>query len=547
MKINKIQRSIAPRYTIKNNAQNPIRIDGTNFAFKGIDAYNSTGFAAKDSISSSISQVFKTDRMVLGEIGINSVQEKSPLFKKYMGKQTGEVFTQNDFNSNINNDPYRLRAENAERSFILINDYLSNTSNSNYGKMLDLLGDLSEAIYNNDKTGVTRSWGAVIQTIKPYWQNVYSPRVLQQENQKENTLHKFLGSSFAQKSNNLALVDEVFNSEAYSLDEKYFLVEKLSEPHGYDLCNFLISQPPSNTIRKQIIENVMMAEEFADENYSELKELFANDISKGDTSSAVINQQVQNRPLIDLIIRQTQAASEIGFMEMPDKVNYLKDLPRKDLITLLENCRKDWILTKSIEAYETETLKYDLSTRFDEVTLSIVAKATETMGAINQGTDKILGQGAKIENMQIGTLETMVANDKNLRAQLNAMSQQSVAIFKLLSENTMEARVFQAQIMKGLDYIAREMPHKSKEVREARTLLQKLKDGIINPGNLVPLAITAGTIPKLISVWKATEAGAAAGTLVGGPVGTVIGAAAGALVVPLAIFTTNLIRSFSHD
>lgn len=473
--------------------QKLIRQENTTFRGGYINNPQDINLSSRSTMAEEISRIFEIDRRVLEEIYDDDFQEgknvdKPKLFAKNLAVSTNDAFSQRDFDANINNDPYRLRKENTLFTFALIENYMKDTDNEGYEKMMDLLDTLSEGIYVNDNKKVSESWGSIIQMLREYWADIYLPRALKTNESNQNTIQAFIDSPFAKKPNNADLIDQIFKSEAYSPEEKLFLIQKMSQPHGYDLCKFLISRPPNDSLRKQIIDNIILSEKIADENYTQIKEVFTNDVQKGDMSSELLNIKVHGRSLVDLVIEKTPAVSELNFMEFPEKIDYLKRLPKEELLSLLEANKKDWVLDKSIEAYENETLKYDINSRFDDIVSRITIDTGEGKINIadiaNQGFNDMFKKEATLETLERQALEAAQKHDKDTKAQFRMMSQELDAIYKLLSENTKEAKAFQIQVSAALDKLIKQQPAKKKEIEQTRSTLQKIKDGILGVNNL---------------------------------------------------------------
>ena len=285
-----------------------------------------------------------------------------------------------------------------------------------------MLDNLSEGIYEDNQDEIESSWVAIFDTARNYYCNDYLPKKTQETNEKMQKLQHFLDSAFAKKSNNLDIIDEIFNSKDYSLEQKIFLINKLAQPHGYDLCKFLTSQPPNNTVRKQIIDNIADSEKFADENFDEFKNLFTSTLHSDNSELQILQKTILANPVIDLILKHTPASFDLNFMDFEQKVDYLRQLPKEEVLKLLEKVRQDWVLDSSINAYETETIKYDLNSRFNDVLSNITVDVDghkEGIIDIANNTARLISlYGEKIENMQLQTINKITQDDKMLAAEL---------------------------------------------------------------------------------------------------------------------------------
>lgn len=478
--------------------------------------------SAKDYLKSLISDIFKADRLALCEICDSQQSEydeniRGKLFKKYISNfptpsfydiSDNNTLTEKTFDLNTSADIYKLNARNFAFTFYVIQDYLANSKESEYEYILDLLDNLSEGIYEDNQDEIESSWVAIFDTARNYYCNDYLPKKTQETNEKMQKLQHFLDSAFAKKSNNLDIIDEIFNSKDYSLEQKIFLINKLAQPHGYDLCKFLTSQPPNNTVRKQIIDNIADSEKFADENFDEFKNLFTSTLHSDNSELQILQKTILANPVIDLILKHTPASFDLNFMDFEQKVDYLRQLPKEEVLKLLEKVRQDWVLDSSINAYETETIKYDLNSRFNDVLSNITVDVDghkEGIIDIANNTARLISlYGEKIENMQLQTINKITQDDKMLAAELKALSKQLFAVYSLLSSNTQQAKEFQAQIMSELDKIEKKFPQKKQEIKKARSMLEKIKAGLLDPSNITPGLFALSNFARAGSIMMST-------------------------------------------
>lgn len=476
----------------------------------------------KECLKGLISNIFKADRLALCEIydlGQNADDEniRAKLFKKYLSSiydssssndLCNEKLTDETFDLNVSADINKLNTKNIIFVFSLIQDYLSSSNNDEYEQMLGLLDGLSEGIYEDNQEKTESLWTAIFDTTKNYYHKIYLPRKMQETNEKTQKLQHFLNSAFAKKSNNFDIIDEIFNSKNYSLEQKIFLINKLAQPHGYDLCKFLTSQPPNNTLRKQIIDNIADSEKFADENFGEFKNRFVSALRSDNPELQILQKTILANPVIDLILKHTPANFDLNFMDFEQKVDYLRQLPKEEVLKLLEKVRQDWVLDSSINAYETETIKYDLNSRFNDVLSNITVDVDghkEGIIDIANNTARLISlYGEKIENMQLQTINKITQDDKMLAAELKALSKQLFAVYSLLSSNTQQAKEFQAQIMSELDKIEKKFPQKKQEIKKARSMLEKIKAGLLDPSNITPGLFALSNFARAGSIMMST-------------------------------------------
>lgn len=476
----------------------------------------------KECLKGLISDIFKADRLALCEIydsGQNADDEniRAKLFKKYLdnisnssvfGNLGNENLMDDTFDLNVSADINKLNAKNIIFVFSLIQDCLSNSNNDEYEQMLGLLDRLSECIYEDNQEKTESLWAVIFDITKNYYHKNYLPKKTQETNKNTQKLQHFLNSAFAKKSNNFDIIDEIFNSKDYSLKQKIFLIDKLAQPHGYDLCKFLISQPPNNTVRKQIIDNIADSEKFADENFDEFKNRFVSALHSDNPELQILQKTILGNPVIDSVLKNTPASFDLNFMEFEQKVDYLRQLPEEEVLKLLEENRQDWILDSSIEAYETETIKYDLNSRFNDVLSNITVDVDghkESIIDIANNTARLISlHSEKMENMQLQTINKITQDDKMLAAELKALSKQLFALYSLLGSNTQQAKEFQAQIMREFDVIEKKFPQKKQDIKKARSTLEKIKAGLINPSNITPGLLSLSHFARAGSIMIST-------------------------------------------
>ena len=109
-----------------------------------------------------------------------------------------------------------------------------------------------------------------------------------------------------------------------------------------------------------------------------------------------------------------------------------------------------------------------------------------------------------MKNMQLQAINKITQDDKMLAAELKALSKQLFALYSLLSSNTQQAREFQAQIMREFDTIEKKFPQKKQDIKKARSTLEKIKAGLIDPGNITPSLFALSNFAKAGSIMMST-------------------------------------------
>ena len=238
------------------------------------------------------------------------------------------------------------------------------------------------------------------------------------------------------------------------------------------------------------------------------KNLFTSTLHSDNSELQILQKTILANPVIDLILKHTPASFDLNFMDFEQKIDYLKQLPKEELLKLLEEVRQDWVLYSSINAYETETIKYDLNSRFNDVLSNITVDVDghkESIIDIANNTARLISlYGEKIENMQLQTINKITQDDKMLAAELKALSKQLFAVYSLLSSNTQQAKEFQAQVMCELDKIEKKFPQKKQEIKKARSMLEKIKAGLLDPSNITPGLFALSNFARAGSIMMST-------------------------------------------
>lgn len=380
----------------------------------------------------------------------NENYQKLPIHKVY----TKDI----DFRSNI----LSLNQEKIHSIFIIINDYINNSSKKEYSEIYKYLDEFADGVYSQNETIITNSYNKIINIIKPFYDNNHKIR----EIQESKLIKDFENSEIYKNLNRNFNLDLLFKTDILSNEEKIFLISKKDKNYGIDLYKFLIDNPTNNKIRKQIINNLILAENADKQAFKIMKKIFISDINSGNTKNITPK-------LLDSVINQTDRNS-LNFISNEDKIEYLKQFPDEELNFLLENIKEDWLKKRAEEAFEFEANKYDIDSRVNNLTKDITIKIDNTKIDLSN----IIKELTENLSQKINTSEKSIANllgrhDSNMVRQIYNQNRQMEKITEILCSNTQESREIKKQISLVLDKIEQNSPDKKKEVDMCRVGLRK--------------------------------------------------------------------------
>lgn len=456
----------------------------------------------------------------------------SPEINEYKAQKLYEM------NKGILDKPLYMKKENIQSVFKLINHYLEHSDKTDYLSMYSNLDALSEGIYDGDDIKTEEAWKDITGIIKKYYEETVLKEKIDIKSGELKTVNNFMNSRDYKVQNNLFGIDIIFKSDNYTDKEKAFLVKEFQKPYAKDIFRFITEKPANDKLRKQIISNLMLSKTVEEENFQELKEYFIQNLNnKTYTSlfenniSAKLNGSTQK--IIDRVIEDTPMAAKIHLMSDKDKVEFLHRIPEEEIRLILDKLHDDWTYTKAKEAYETETEKYDISILFSDVMKNITT--TDENGktinlfdfakTLNSQLDKIDKKqnkmSSKLDDIQQNTDEQF----DNTNAILEKLSEQ-VYINRKLSQD------MYILMMKELDKIETKIPQQKNEVKEAKSTLMKIRDGVGNFGTLYQGYLAYGSFSALLNTLSVS----------GEP-----SLMAAGLLLKASLFTWGAIRSYRQN
>ncbi len=358
-------------------------------------------------------------------------------------------------------NPLYLTKDEIKTIFTVIDDYLNNASKNDFNNMYENLDSLADGIASNKPEDIKASYKSIIDTIEPFYKENY-----QTNSDKIRIINEFKNSNNYKYFNENFNLGLLFDTDVLSNDEKLFLINKSNQSYAADLYKFLIDNPTSNKNRKQIISNLMLAEQADKETFRIMKNLFIKSVNKGDMDAF-------DDKLIDSVIIQTAQSDKLNFMSKEDKVHYLQNFPDEELNVLLENLKESWLVKRAKDAFEFEADKYDINNRFDKLTDDITIQLdgmkinlTETITQLVDGLSTKVDENSSL----LGSL--LVQHDSNMKRSFRNQNKQLEQITKVLYSNTEDSKVLQKQISLVLDKIEAYNPNKRGQVSETRQLLR---------------------------------------------------------------------------
>lgn len=379
-------------------------------------------------------------------------------------------------------NPTHLTKDEIKSVFTVVNDYLNNASKNDFNIMYQNLDKLADSIALNKHEDMLSSYKSVVDIIRPFYKENY-----QSDSDKLKIIDEFKNSSKYKVFNKNYNLDLLFDTDVLSNDEKIFLISKNTQAYSLDLYKFLVDNPTSNKTRKQIINNLMLAEQADKEAFRIMKNLFIKSVNKGDMSAF-------EDKLLDSVIIQTKQSDKLNLMSKEDKVHYLQKFPDEELNVLLENLEDSWLLNRAKEAFEIEADKYDINNRFDKLTDDITVQLdgmkinlTETITQLVDGLSTKVDENVSL----LGTL--IVQHDKNMKRSFMNQNKQLEQITKVLYSNSEESKALQKQISLVLDKIEAYNPEKRAQVSETRQLL-RIGSGLAMLGiSIARICMSGGT------------------------------------------------------
>ena len=410
----------------------------------------------------------------------------------------------NSFLSSFKENPLFMAKPAIQQVFGILNLELDNVNKNEYDFIYKNLDDLSEALYTNDAELLLNSWSNIRKSTIDFYKNSYLKEICKEKDEKIERLNNFLNSSnykILNSNNKLAILFEYRGSGELTLSEKVFLIDKYHQAeqdrksYGIDMLDFLANSPANNKIRKQIVKNLIESQEFANENFTEIKKLFVKDIEYKEYNSNLFDTKINNENIVDAVLKNIDES----LIDLPqkNKVDYLSEIAEEDIVKILEKLRTQWLKDKFIESLNFESDKYDMSKQTDLLISALTVNHNGKNIPINEFLDDaiktIYGANADLKKISENIFEYEKANNKNLaglfiknKEQYDAIMSQLQSVITTLSKNNASSEAYFLKISKELDRLEMNCPWLKPQVKDTRSTLEKLKDGIWNKHNVIP-------------------------------------------------------------
>lgn len=436
----------------------------------------------------------------------NKMSETSS--KQKDGSHLNDLYIQkrlNDFTLLFRENPLFIPKDKIKIIFDVIDNQLDTVNKQKYNEIYENLNNLSEALYTKDKALMTDSWKSIKDSTVDFYKNEYLKAVFDDKNSKVQKLENFVNSPTYQilnQNNKLVLLFEYRGSGELTLSEKTFLIEKLNQAnndkksYGMDMLDFLVNKPANNKIRKQIVKNLVESQEFANDNFNDLKRIFVEDINRKNHDSNIFQQTINRMNIVDLVLEDMNI--EHMFMSEKNKVDYLSTIADEDIAKSLEKLRKSWLEEKFVQTLNFESDKYDMSKQTDMLISALTVNHNGENIPINEFLEDmfktVYGKNADLKQISDNILEFEKANNKNLqglfiqnKSQYDAVMSQLESVIKTLAKNNASSEAYLMKISKELDRLEMNCPWLKPQVKDTRSTLAKIKDGLFNPSSVMSM------------------------------------------------------------
>lgn len=198
--------------------------------------------------------------------------------------------------------------------------------------------------------------------------------------------------------------------------------------------------------------------------------------------------------IVDLVLEDMNI--EHIFMSEKNKIDYLSTIADEEIEKSLEKLRKSWLEEKFIQSINFESDKYDMSKQTDVLLSALTVKHNGENIPINEFLNDmfktVYGQNFDLKQISENILEFEKANNKNLqglfiqsKSQYDAVMSQLESVIKTLAMNNAGSEAYFMKISKELDKLEMNCPWLKPQVKDTRSTLAKIKDGVINPRTLM--------------------------------------------------------------
>ena len=437
---------------------------------------------------------------------INKMQVETSEDNALTGEYLDTEFAQKrlkSFLSLFKENPLFMTNSAIQQVFGILNLELDNVNKNEYDFIYKNLDDLSEALYTNDTELLLNSWSNIRKSTIDFYKNSYLKEICKEKDEKIERLNNFLNSSnykILNSNNKLAILFEYRGSGELTLSEKVFLIDKYHQAeqdrksYGIDMLDFLANSPANNKIRKQIVKNLIESQEFANENFTEIKKLFVKDIKYKEYNSNLFDAKINNENIVDAILKNIDES----LIDLPqqNKIDYLSEIAEEDIAKILEKLRTQWLKDKFVESLNFESDKYDMSKQTDLLISALTVNHNGKNIPINEFLDDaiktIYGSNSDLKKISEDILEYEKANNKNLKGlfiknkeQYDAIMSQLQSVITTLSKNNASSEAYFLKISKELDKLEMNCPWLKPQVKDTRSMLEKIRDGVFNSKTLM--------------------------------------------------------------
>lgn len=398
------------------------------------------------------------------------------LFERGAQKIFDEMLISTPFTSSKKNSAVN---ESINIVLTLVNNRVNSTdSEEEANKILNAVDRLADCLDTNYLEGANVEWKYIKNYAYQEWKEKHLPKIVKSQQKNYIDVEKFLKSSVANELEKINVINTIFKSDVITIEEKAFLANKFNEPYFYDMCKFLSEQVPNNKNRKRIIENLMEQDRIQSLIFDELKNIFIEDVHNKLYNSSIINKTIQNEKMYDLFIDELVDSSDLDkFSSAEEKIAFLSKYTTEELEMVAEKVKEKYITEKSLESFETESSKYDLSMQADNIMQNL----------------QITVDGEKVPLSDIIDKDFSYIEDVLIKNQ-NITQENFEVVAKLLCENTKESKEVYNTMSLILDKMQEENPNNYVQIQQSRTFLQKLKAGIFNKNNIVPSGVLANVL-----------------------------------------------------
>lgn len=452
----------------------------------------------------------KLDDFFVNQIS-NTMNQESKSNMDYLKSDFAQTRLHN-FESIFKENPLMMQKDNIKQVFSVIEHQLDFADKKEYEDIYENLDNLSDALYMKDKSLMLTSWENLRQSAISFYKDQILKSIVEDKNKKVNKLNNFIESpnyKILNQNNKLSILFEYRGSGELTLSEKTFLIDKYNQAqkdkksYGVDMLDFLVNKPANNKIRKQIVKNLIESQEFAQNNFVDLKKMFVQEVNNKNYDSNIFKIKINQTNIVDLILSDMDIESYL--LSDQEKINHLSKIADEDIEKSIEKYRKNWLDEKFIDTLHLESEKYDTSKQttniIDNLTFNVDGKNVSINEFLDNAIKNIYGQNADIKDINdkifkenLNNHELLKNNNKLTQQQYTKLMNQMLTVLQKLCSHDVQSVAFYKQISKELDKIEMNYPWLRQEVKDTRSTLEKIRDGVFNMNNIFPATFLYKTI-----------------------------------------------------